>query len=269
MNARARFQRLATGVLLVVVAYGILIFKLLGEAGSVSGPLRWLVTLLSSSAIYGLLVRACLAGIVRSDRMLALYWGGDLYFRGLWHYTSVYRDKIYLGVWRIDQDALGIRVRAFGLDENFQRRFTAFSVTDLMEFGGAPGVYEIVNARNDYDDYESGDLLVYSKTRMLPETPLRQRFLCRGPVVIRGETIVYGGARNGILNRDVVLRKHLDVKSEGELVAKLKREAVLPATSPAARQQGNTPTIESEAQTRATAGQVSADQADTQRPAVS
>jgi hypothetical protein len=225
-NPQARYERLTTGILLLVVAYGVGIFKVLGEPASIAAPLQWLVTLLSSGALYKTLVRGSLTLINRSDRLLSFYWGSPLFLKGLWHYTSEEGGKVKLGVWRIDQDALRIQIRAFGLDEQYSRRFTAFSITDLMEVGGSPGVYEVVNARHSYDDHPSGDVQIYSKTRIIPESPVSLGLLLQGPKVMRGETIVYGGPRSGALNRNVILTRHHGLHSEGELIERLRRDGI-------------------------------------------
>jgi hypothetical protein len=221
IGSRARFQRLATGLLLCVTVYAIAIFQLLGGAANVSIPLQWLLTLLSCGALYNALIHASLTAINRSDRLLSLYWGAGLYWRGLWHYTSHHEGTTYLGIWRIDQDALGIRVRAFGLDGQYIRRFTAYSVSDVREASAEPGVYEVINIRHDYEDSEKDESLVYSKSRLVPESPVRLARLCRGPIRMRGETRIYGGRRSGLLARDVVLERHLEVTSEQELTEAL------------------------------------------------
>lgn len=226
INPHARYERLTTAILLLVVAYGVGIFKLLGDPANIAPPLQWLVTLLSAGALYKGLVRGSLGLVNRSDRLLSLYWGSPLFLRGLWHYTSEENGKVKLGVWRIDQDALRMQIRAFGLDEHYSRRFTAFSITDLMEVGGRPGVYEVVNARHNYDDHPTGDVLIYSKTRIIPESPVSLGWLLKGPMVMRGETIVYGGPRSGALNRNVVLKRHPDVHAEGELAERLRTDGI-------------------------------------------
>jgi hypothetical protein len=143
------------------------------------------------------------------------YWGKK-YLDGLWTYTS-HDDEgnEYLGVWRIDQSIYGSTVIAFGLDKQFRRRTRVKSVSDIE---GKRGVYEILNERMDWEHTKTSS---YSKTTLIPDAPT-SRFPFSYAIVMRGETEIFGGPRDGIVTQNVIFKKHEDVNTEEELIEKLK-----------------------------------------------
>src|SRR4051794_18327595 len=89
---------------------------------AVFGHYAPLVLIVVSVISYELVFQVAVAAVGASTGLKKLYWG-RLYLDGLWSYTSYSDGKEYRGIWRIDQDALGIAVVAFGLDD-FRRRST-------------------------------------------------------------------------------------------------------------------------------------------------
>jgi len=134
-NARQRYHGLATALLLLVVGWAVGMYSLLDQAAVVAGPWRWVLTLLSSGAVYRGLLSSAQYAICHSETLLAFYWGEKLYWKGYWHYTSIRDGQNYLGVWRIDQDIHGTSIAAFGLDAEYRHRFSAYSVGDPMPIG--------------------------------------------------------------------------------------------------------------------------------------
>ena len=84
-------------------------------------------------------------------------------------------------------------------------------------------MYEIVIARNDYSQ---GDLMAFSRTRFTPERPTPRGRLLRGPGIMRGETVIFGSQLSGNVYQNAVFVRHDDVKSEGELIERLRAAGV-------------------------------------------
>jgi hypothetical protein len=84
---------------------------------------------------------------------------------------------------------------------------------------GSDGVYEIVNARTDY---EQGPKQYYSKTRLIPDRP--SNVFPKYPTVIRGETIIFGSNLDGTMNSNLVMQKREKYRSEVEVLKLLREE---------------------------------------------
>ena len=215
MNSRARFKAVCASVFALTVSVTLAANKALDFAVLFG---RWapLVLLILSLLGYGIILETILKAIDRSAVLKKLYWGGH-YLDGLWSYTSFSAGIEYFGIWRISQDSLGVRVVAFGLDDQFRRRSTVKSVSDLL---GQDGVFEIINSRWDITD---GVRTQYSRTVLVPDTPVRHG-LFTYPDFIRGETIIYGGRDDSTIASDLRMRRRSDCKTEEELVQALRRE---------------------------------------------
>lgn len=224
MNSRARFKVVCATVFAVTVS----VTLAAGDAidfEALFGGYSKVVLLVLSLLGYGLVLEAVLKAIDRFDTLKKLYWG-SLYLDGLWSYTSYSNGVDYFGVWRIEQDSLGIRVVAFGLDEQLRRRSTVKSVSDLL---GDNGVFEIVNVRWDL---AGGVRQQYSRSVLVPDLPVRHGIF-RYPDVIRGETIIYGGADDSSVASNLRLRRR-DCRTEDELIDLLRHERSLAAAAPLA-----------------------------------
>jgi hypothetical protein len=151
----------------------------------------------------------------RNKAVLSIFYG-PMFLDGFWSYTSHAGDKYYLGVWRIEQDLYETKVTAFGLDDAFGKRSSVQSVATHLK----PSEFIFVNERTDWDRDSSKQ---FSKTVAIPDEVKSVLFFER-PVVIRGETQIYGGPMSGQVATNVVFRKHTDVRSFDALIDKLRKD---------------------------------------------
>jgi hypothetical protein len=224
MNSRARFKAVCATVFAITVSVTLAVNNAY-DFTTLFGGYSPLVLLILSLFGYGVVLEAALFAINTSSPLKKLYWG-SLYLDGLWSYTSFSDGREYFGIWRIEQDSLGIRVVAFGLNDEFRRRSTVKSVSDLL---GDSGVFEIVNARWDLT---FGVRTQYSRTVLVPDKSVRHG-LFSYPDVIRGETIIYGGDDDSSIASDLIMRRRSDCSTEDELIAALRTERAA-AAHPAA-----------------------------------
>lgn len=225
MESTARYRALCTFILILVVTYGMWVNNLLHEGNIESSWAIWFLTVLSSGAIFEIAVSLASRAIDSSRLLSRIYWGADNYWSGYWHYTSHTDDRQFLGIWHIHQTVSSSSVHAIGLDESYRRRFTSHSITDIDAEPGASGVFQVVLARDDYAEQED---LVYSRTRLV-SGPIQGRWpFFRRVERLSGSTFVYGGRTQGFtITRDVELVRHPEVKSEQELIEKLRRDRVI------------------------------------------
>ncbi|MET8367405.1 hypothetical protein ABZU53_27990 [Micromonospora sp. NPDC005194] len=214
MDKGLAIQRIGTATLVVVVTYGIAINGVLAKS-SISGFYRLILVLLSSAAVYRLLTSLCFALLSRMGPLLKLHWGRERYFHGYWHYTSERDGQQFLGVWRFTQTPTEIRVQAFGLDQDFKRRFFSHSVGSVLETVPGSGVYEVVNAR---DDYLRRERPVFTMTRFVPDLPVGRRVLPGLVTSMHGETFTFSQSRGGYVNRNVCFVRHPKVKSDQQMI---------------------------------------------------
>jgi hypothetical protein len=213
MNGHQRFEALSVAVFAATLSGALYVnanLDLKAVFGTYASSVLVVVGLLS----YDMLYKICIFGIKHSDLLKKLYWG-PMYLEGLWEYASFDGQHEFLGVWRIEQDAFRTSVVAFGLDAGFRRRSTVQSVSDLL---GADGVYEIINRRWDL---EQGSRVQFSRTTLVPDKPVRQG-LFTFPAVIRGETMIFGGKIDGMINYDLRMWRRDGPKSEDELIAQIR-----------------------------------------------
>lgn len=190
------------------------------------------VAVILSMIGYGFIYKAAIHSINKWSFFKKIYWGEN-YFDGLWSYTSHCNGKDYFGIWRVEQDVFELRVVAFGLDDDFRRRSTVQSVSDLI---GRNGVFEVVNVRWDLSE---GQRQQFSRTVIVPDLTTGH-FPFRYPQVIRGETMLYGSSQDGEIAHNLRMVRRDDCKTEDELIAKLRTERTVVAPT-AVRGPGNKP----------------------------
>jgi hypothetical protein len=215
MNSRTRFKFVCASVFALTITVTLAMNEAY-DFRAVFGQRSALILLALALFEYGVVLEVFLFAIDRFSVLKKLYWGG-LYLDGLWSYTSFSEGVEYFGIWRIEQDSLGLRVIAFGLDDQFRRRSTVKSVSDML---GDGGVFEIVNARWDLSD---GVRTQYSRSVLVPDVPVRH-WLFSYPDVVRGETIIYGGRGDSSIAYDLRMRRRDDCQTEEELILALRNE---------------------------------------------
>jgi hypothetical protein len=228
LDYQARFRGLALSVLLLVVSYGIGIDRLLAAHSSISGPARFAGVLLTSAALFRFLVSGLFWLVSNIDFLLRLYWGPSQYLKGYWHYTSTRDGQKFVGVWRFSQDSYSVRVLAFGLDREYQRRFTSHSVGPINEIRPGAGIYEVVNSRDD-PAVVGGP--IFSMTRFVPDAPVGNRWWSRKVLTMHGETFTFGDKGTRHLNQNVVFTRHPDVRSDENVVTAFRALSVFDTAS--------------------------------------
>ncbi len=225
---QARYERLTIILAGIVLSYGIFAYQwtqdIIGFSPALSAP----ITLLTSAGLFKLLLVACYGAVSRSDRLMSVYLAPERYWRGYWHYTSINEGKVYLGIWYVEQSVRGTQIFAYGLDENYQRRFEAESISDPIE--RADGVFEVIYGFESNDD---AGRRVFAKTRVRPDQPQGRWYRARGPNTLRGATFNYGGALNESVFTNVKFVRHANVSDEDRLIAELRAEGIqhgVPAT---------------------------------------
>jgi hypothetical protein len=174
---------------------------------------------------YDLVYKICLYAIKNVDFVKKIYWG-SMYLEGLWEYASFDGKKDFIGIWKIEQDAFRTTVVAFGLDSDFRRRSTVQSVSDLM---GADGVFEVINRR--WDVNQNGRFQ-FSRTVLVPDKSVRRLFFSY-PSIIRGETAIFGGKEDGIINYDLRMWRRDEFKTEDALIQNIRKKDSQPQSQPA------------------------------------
>lgn len=225
-----RIQRLNVIVLTLVIAYTILIEKIILKTPIVSPLVDSIFTFLTSVGFYLIIIETIYKLIMKSKFLLKLYWG-KLYLDGLWSYTYTLEcddedenevdeadskePRRFFGIWRFEQNLTETRVNGFGLTDKFIPRSRVRSIGDVIENRGA---YEIINLRNDSSDPHRE---YYSKTSMIFDC--NNRFIFNYPVVIRSKTTIYGGKLSGNIHLDVFTR-HESANCEEDVIYELKQK---------------------------------------------
>ncbi len=205
-----RSHTLNIGVVLVVIIYSISIQSLLERLVD-SIIFSYLINLITSIISYEIILKLIYSFINNMDFFLKIYWK-KLYLKGIWSYTYTLENIEYKGIWRIDQDLYGVKVRGFGIDKDGKPRSDVRSVTDLIE---RTQCYEIINIRRDRVQIEIEN---YSKTTLYPEISKRNLFSFSYPHRIRATTIIYGGPLSGRIHKDIILIKHENARSENDVL---------------------------------------------------
>jgi len=214
---QSRYQRLTMTLAAIILTYGILAYQLTRNVTGLPFVLSLPITLLTSAALFKLMLSGFVWLVGRSGMLLSLYLGSKRYWRGFWHYTSSHDGKLHLGLWNVEQDVRRTRIRAVGLDENYGHRFDANAIADPME-DPTTGKFEIVYEFN----YDEDDRRTFAVTEAQPDQLGGKMLSGRGPHVLTGKTFNYGGSLNENRYTNVKFVRHDDVKSEDELIAKLK-----------------------------------------------
>jgi len=217
MNTKHRFKALSISVFGLTISLVLVLQKTFAlDPSAIFGKYAPLAVLALSVLSYDLVYKLSIVSIDKCAVLKKLYWG-NLYLDGLWSYTSRSDFEEFFGIWRIQQDVQGLSVVAFGLTEDFHRRSTVKSVSDIF---GESGVFEVINSRWDLSEV---DRRQFSHTRIVPDQSVRHG-LFHYPDVIRGETTIYGSNLDGEVAYDLRMLRRDDCRTEEELIAKLKQE---------------------------------------------
>jgi hypothetical protein len=217
MNTKHRFKALSIsvfGVTLSAILFAQKKFAL--DPSVIFGQYAPLAVVALSLLSYDMVYKLSILAIDKFAFLKKLYWR-SLYLDGLWSYTSRSERQEFFGVWRIQQDVLGLNVVAFGLTSDFHRRSTVKSVSDIF---GENGVFDVIN---DRWDLSAGNRHQFSHTRLVPDQPIRHGVFYY-PDVIRGETTIYGSNLDGEIAYDLRMIRRTDCRTEEDLIAKLKQE---------------------------------------------
>ena len=174
------------------------------------------LTLLSATGLYLILIKLLLTIISNVDFFMKMYWG-ELYLNGFWSYEYTREGKKYFGIWRIIQDLDSIRIMGLGLNDDFLPRTTVRSISPLIS---EQGIYYVLNVKSELASTDGFIIPVYSKTTL---TLGARKTIFSLVTNIRATTEVYGGKSNGHLHSDVLFSKHLDVKSEEDVILLLRK----------------------------------------------
>ena len=166
----------------------------------------------STAGLYKILISICLFSVNKIKLLLMFYWG-NAYIDGLWHYDYVLNGEKYFGVWDVRQDVDGVKVIGTGLSKDFSVRTIGESVSPLIPENGS---YFIINSRTDMND---GGGRVFVKSKLIIDRPKK---ILKGSVSMRGTTEVYGGKNDRQIHQDVKYTKHEDVFTVDDLINKLK-----------------------------------------------
>ena len=169
------------------------------------------VSLLTATGIYVMLINSFLFIIPKSELLMRIYWG-KLYLNGFWSYVYTRDGKEYFGIWRFEQDLDKILVVGSGLTENFTPRTVVRSVSPLIHEQGA---YFVLNVRQELDHCTGFITPVYSKTTIIIDSP---KNILKPVTTLRATTEIYGGSSNGHLHPDVIFKKHIDAKSDEDVI---------------------------------------------------
>ncbi|MFT4173019.1 MAG: hypothetical protein QM639_10705 [Rhodocyclaceae bacterium] len=233
MSAHKRFEALSITVFTATLAGALYVNNNI-DLDAVFGHYASVVLVIVGLLSYDMIYKACLLGIEKVDALKKLYWG-SMYLEGLWEYASFDGQDEFIGIWRIEQDAFTTKVVAFGLDAQLRRRSTVQSVSDLM---GGDGVYEIINKRWDL---EQGSRTQFSRTTFVPDKAVRHGVFSY-PAVIRGETVIFGGKTDGIINYDLRMWRRDGFDSEDALIESIRqRQGGTKPALPHARQAWQAP----------------------------
>lgn len=211
MNGSRR-ENLNNLVLLSVLFFALKLQQILPELQSSLWYIP--VSMLSATGVYVFLMRVMFWVVSKSELLLRIYWG-KLYLKGYWSYEYSRDNKRYFGIWRFEQDLDNVRVVGSGLNDRFLPRTIVRSVSPLIEEQGA---FFVLNVRTELEATNGLITPVYSKTTLILDAP-------RGfnqVVTMRATTEIYGGISSGQLHPDVIFKKHLNAKTDEDVIEDLK-----------------------------------------------
>ncbi|HYJ28889.1 MAG TPA: hypothetical protein VEW25_00935, partial [Allosphingosinicella sp.] len=99
----------------------------------------------------------------------------------------------------------------FRLSPNFERLSTVRSITD---FERIEGQYDVIAKRTDWDYGKSEGL---SRTRLIPDAPGRHGLFFY-PTRMRGETVLYGGEKSGLVAANGAFTKVPGISTDKEML---------------------------------------------------
>jgi hypothetical protein len=207
-----RYKRYADALLIALVGIAIWAHEAGFSDPKFGEPADTIIVAVGAVLSYEAIMFLIEWGARKSKTFLMIYWGQD-YLDGLWYYTSSNDEgQSNLGVWRIKQDLFGTQLFAFRLGANFERLSTVASITD---FDSSGGWYEVICKRTDFD---FSRLEYFSRSRFVPDEPERHGIFVYS-TTMRGETVLAGGEKSGLLSSNAVFVKLPDARSEHEMVA--------------------------------------------------
>jgi hypothetical protein len=211
-----RFRTFSVWIVVLAVSLTIFLDQKVFSVVTTNLYFRAALVWLSGVLTYEVIVKLLFSFGGRMKIVLAAYYG-KFYLHGYWHYTSRNKDnKMFLGVWKIEQDLYETRVTAFGLDDKFGKRSSVHSTACVL----SPERMLFINERTDFNEDPNRDL--FSKTTAITAEMRRRLLVFRHPIVLLGETELFGGGRSGEVNTNVVLRKHPEIDSFEALIKKLR-----------------------------------------------
>lgn len=210
----ARYKRYADGLLIALVGAAIWVHGFGFSDPKFGEPVDTIIVAVGTVLSYEFITFLIDWLADKSSLFLRIYWGQE-YLHGLWYYTSQNDEgQDNLGVWRIKQDLFGTQMYGFRLSANFERLSTVTSITD---FKFDDDGYEVVCKRTDFD---FSRLEYFSRSRVIPDEPERHGIFFY-PTTMRGETVLAGGEKSGLLSSNAVFVKLPKVHSDQEMVAML------------------------------------------------
>jgi hypothetical protein len=219
MDLTERIERVALSAVMFVVSTVFVGQGILNSLVHWPSWVRLVLGLIASAILLELYVKVCYLAVKTSEFLACLYWGSDKYFRGYWHYISELDGQKYVGVWRFDQTATECRMFAYGLNTSFERRFISNSVGSISEIDGSSGIYQVVLVRRDFEEDE---IPMFTINRFEPDKPEKIYWHLRAPRRMSGDTFTVGGNFSGTVNRNVVAVRHPDIKSDSQMIERLR-----------------------------------------------
>ncbi|GAB1345668.1 hypothetical protein MASR1M29_21610 [Cloacibacterium normanense] len=175
-----------------------------------------ILSLISAKGFYELTIRIIFFLISHNDFLMRVYWGKQ-FLAGYWTYEYTRENKKYIGIWQITQDLTSTIVIGSGLNDDFSTRTIVSSVSPLLS---KQGVYFFINERSELNEDTGFISNVYSKTTLILDSPSS---IFSEITTLRATTEIYGGKSNAHIHPNVVFHKHKEIKSQQELIDKLKK----------------------------------------------
>jgi hypothetical protein len=174
-----------------------------------------ILSLISAKGFYELVIGLIFYIISHNNFCMRLYWG-KLYLAGYWTYAYEREGKKFIGIWQITQDLTSTYVVGSGLNNDFSTRTIVCSVSPLLS---KQGVYFFINERSELNEETGFINNVYSKTTLILDN---SNSIFSEMKTVRATTEIYGGKSNAHIHQNVVFHKHTKIKSQQELIDKLK-----------------------------------------------
>ncbi|TCC93700.1 hypothetical protein EZ428_02715 [Pedobacter frigiditerrae] len=176
--------------------------------------LLFIVSYLGSLGFYHVFV-IVLYWLVNNVSFLLKIYYNRTFLKGIWSYKYTLNNKVYFGIWNINQDLNGILINGYGINIDGKPRSDVRSVSQLIYNKGA---FDIVNSREDLIEPEKEN---FSKTTLHPIAKNSNGLSIPYPTSMRARTYIYGGRLSGTIHVDVLFEKHEDIKSEDDVRIKL------------------------------------------------